>query len=81
MNFIEDYFPYAHYFAVIHDDAVDKLTDWGVPDLIANVPSMPIAYVIAFTEANSNIFASLIDYLINNVFHHPPTPIPCNVKE
>jgi RHS repeat-associated protein len=46
-TFIERYVPAGRTLAEIHDPLVDKLTDLGVPDWLANVPTMPVAYVSA----------------------------------
>lgn len=43
----EDYVPAAHTFGNMHDDFVGKATRLGVPDWLANVPSMPAFYVLA----------------------------------
>jgi RHS repeat-associated protein len=80
MNFIEDYFPYAHYFAVVHDDWVDSLTSWGVPDWLANIPTMPAAYVYAFSETSYSQFQDLLNYA-GSILGLTPTAIPHSVTE
>jgi hypothetical protein len=44
-NFIERYVPAGRTLAEIHDPLVGALTRAGVPDLIANVPTMFPSYV------------------------------------
>ena len=44
-NFIERFVPAGRTFAEIHDPLVGALTRSGVPDSIANVPTMLPAYV------------------------------------
>ena len=63
MNFVEDYFPYAHYFAAVHDSWVDRLLQWGIPDLLINVPTMPFAYLFAFFETNYDKFMDFMAFL------------------
>lgn len=64
MNFMEDNFPNAHYFAAIHDSWVDRLVNgWGLPDFLVNIPSMPIAYIFGFLETSYDSFADFINYL------------------
>ena len=46
-TFIERYVPAGRTLAEIHDPLVDKLWALGVPDWIANIPTMPVAYVSA----------------------------------
>ena len=46
---LEDWLPNVHRFDVVHDAWVEALTDWGIPDWIANIPTMPIAYSYALT--------------------------------
>ena len=47
MNFIEDYFPNMHTFGAIHDSWVDDLVKRGWVDSLANIPTMPVAYLEA----------------------------------
>ena len=64
MNFVEDNFPEAHYFAAIHDSWVDKLvSEWGLPDILFNIPTMPAAYIFAFMSTSYDMFADFINYL------------------
>jgi hypothetical protein len=46
-NFVENWLPAGRTMALLHDGLVDALTGAGVPDLLANVPSMPLAYASA----------------------------------
>ena len=43
----EKYAPNFHRTGDVHDEWVDALTSWGVPDLLANVPTMVPAFVYA----------------------------------
>jgi len=62
MNTTEIYFPGAHQFAQIHDPSVKILTDAGVPDLLANVPTMAPAYVASIVV---NTVDTVIDTAIS----------------
>jgi len=44
---LEHGMPFGHNFAKFHDEVVDVLTKVGVPDILANVPTMPLAYAFA----------------------------------
>jgi len=46
-NVIEERVPAGYTFGEMHDSFVEAATLAGVPDLIANVPSMPFVYVAA----------------------------------
>lgn len=46
-SFIEKYVPAGRTLAEIHDPLVDVLTRAGIPDPIANIPTMPLAYIAA----------------------------------
>lgn len=46
-SFIEKYVPAGQTLAEIHDPLVGKLTSAGLPDIIANIPTMPLAYIAA----------------------------------
>ena len=59
-NAIEDYFPSAHYFAVVHDSWIDALNPQGIWDYVINVPSMPVAYLFSF---GANAYDSFLDLL------------------
>ena len=59
-NAIEDYFPNAHYFAVVHDSWIEALNPQGIWDYVTNIPSMPLAYLFAF---GSNAYDSMLDFL------------------
>ena len=78
MNAIEDYFPAAHYFAVVHDSWVDSLSEAGYPDAVINVPTMPVAYIYAFLEASYQNFLDFIEYA-KRIIGKDPTPVPENV--
>jgi RHS repeat-associated protein len=51
---MSDYVPAGHTFAVMHDAFVGELWDAGVPDLIANIPTMPLVYVMAVLQELDN---------------------------
>ena len=79
MNFIEDYLPNMHYFAIVHDNMVGYLNPDSniVIDLLINVESMPIAYIYAFMENSLSAFMNFIEYA-TRVFGKPPVEItPC----
>jgi hypothetical protein len=44
-NFIERNIPAGRTLGEVHDALVDTLTKLGVPDIVANVPTMPGAYM------------------------------------
>lgn len=68
MNFMEDNFPEAHYFAAVHDSWVNKIVDeWGMPDVLANIPTMPLAYVFGFLETSFNSFTDLINFIQDQI--------------
>ncbi|RFC34574.1 MAG: RHS repeat-associated core domain-containing protein [Candidatus Nitrotoga sp. MKT] len=46
-SFIEKYVPAGRTLAEIHDPLVDALKRAGLPDVIANIPTMPATYVAA----------------------------------
>jgi|TARA_B110000902_G_scaffold265956_1_gene351921 hypothetical protein len=56
----DDYVPAAHTFGTIHDGVVDALTSLGVPDVVANVPTMSVSYAAAiYIETARSIAESL----------------------
>lgn len=68
MQFMENNFPEAHYFAAVHDSWVDKLVSgWGLPDILVNIPTMPVAYIFAFLSTSYDSFADFINYLQNQL--------------
>ncbi|OGP50210.1 MAG: hypothetical protein A2Y79_07845 [Deltaproteobacteria bacterium RBG_13_43_22] len=46
--FFEKYIPAMYETAYFHDWLVDTLINWGVPDLLANYPTMAFAFEVAF---------------------------------
>lgn len=82
MNFIEDYIPNMHYFAVVHDAIVEKLAPQkGLADYITNIPSMPLAYVYAFAENSLSAFNDFINWT-TEILGFGPTPLsPCCPKQ
>lgn len=52
--FIDDYIPAGHTFGTIHDEVVDTLHHGGLPDLMINIPTMPIMYFLAIVAELDN---------------------------
>jgi hypothetical protein len=50
-------------FGLNHDRLVAQLTNLGIPDVIANVPSMPLAYVVSYFQEMRN---GIIEQLTNS---------------
>ncbi|MEO6421701.1 MAG: RHS repeat-associated core domain-containing protein [Candidatus Nitrotoga sp.] len=46
-SFIENYVPVGRTLAEIHDPLVGALTRAGLPDIIANLPTIPLVYIVA----------------------------------
>jgi len=55
-SFLEDYVPAAHAAATGHDALVGWLTAQGVPDVVANIPTMPGVYAAEFLNQVSRRF-------------------------
>lgn len=53
-KFIDDYIPAGHTFGTIHDEVVDTLHHGGLPDLMINIPTMPIMYMLAIIAELDN---------------------------
>lgn len=66
-NAIENYFPNAHYFAVVHDSWIDTINQQGIWDYVINVPSMPAAYLYAFGVNAYNSFIKLLNLAKNEL--------------
>lgn len=66
-GYIDDYAPAGHTFTSIHDNLVDSLTQRGVPDWLANIPTMPGVYGQAFLQELMNSSFQLFD---SNLFEH-----------
>jgi hypothetical protein len=62
---IEKYVPAMETMGYIHDSWVGDLTEAGVPDLIANIPTMPPAYVAAVALETTDSLKSLVDYILD----------------
>ena len=58
---IEDFIPTMHKFAQIHDNTVGILKTAGVPDIIANFPTMPPAYVAGVVATGFNVAQDIIE--------------------
>ena len=55
MKLLEDYVPAMHRFGMVHDTLVHNLVvGAGIPDPIANIPTMPPAYIAAIVGAVVN---------------------------
>ena len=57
---IENFIPGGYTFGQVHDRVVGELLDQGFPDLIANVPTMPLAYAYALTDELAGFFGDII---------------------
>ena len=78
MNFIEDYLPNMHYFAVVHDAIVEELAPkGGLADYIVNIPTMPLAYVYAFAENSLSAFNDFINWTAGILGFGPTKLSPC----
>jgi len=61
---ISDFVPAGHTFGTNHDAFVGwAVNEAGIPDLFANVPSMPFVYVVSFVEEIFNSIFSLWSWL------------------
>lgn len=61
---ISDFVPAGHTFAENHDAFVDwAVNEAGIPDLFANVPSMPFVYIVSFVEEIFDSIFSLWEWL------------------
>ena len=60
------------------------VSDWGLPDILANVPTMPIAYVFGFLDTSYDKFVDFINYLQDQLRMPNVKPIwleYCSCKE
>lgn len=65
-RFIEDYLPGIHTLAINHDSLVGYLNkQLGIPDLIANAPTIPITYVYSVTQEFLNIPTRNINFIFD----------------
>lgn len=63
---IEDWVPAGHTFAVNHDAFVGwAVHEMGIPDLFANVPSMPFVYVVSFVQEVIESVGNFFGWLFN----------------
>ena len=69
--FIDDRLPGGHTFAVNHDNAVELLVRAGVPDVVANVPSMTGIYVMSFAQEAANHAAAGYNLFFETNFNVP----------
>ena len=60
----EKYIPNFHEFGDFHDATVDTLTDLGVPDSLANIPTMMPCFYISL---EINIADSIVDGIVDAV--------------
>lgn len=58
-QFIEHCVPAGRTFGLLHDATVDKLRELGVPDWLANVPTMSLMYLEAVRQESVNSSVSL----------------------
>jgi len=65
-QFLEDNVPAMSTLGENHDQLVDYLRDNGVPDLLANIPTMPPAYVYSVGEELLNSGKDLLDWLFGD---------------
>jgi hypothetical protein len=68
-KFIDDYIPAGHTFGTIHDEVVDTLHHGGLPDLMINIPTMPIMYLLAIVAELDNSVNKLKGKKIRSVCH------------
>lgn len=66
--FVEAVLPFAHNFAKFHDYLVSNLVNSGIPRSIANLPTMPIAYIVS---AIVTIPTMIIDLFCDDVQSAP----------
>lgn len=64
-NYLEDRFPNAHYFAIVHDSWVDRFSSYNLWDWATNIPSMPFAFAYAFAANSLDSFSGLLDIAID----------------
>ena len=62
-KFIEHCVPAGRTFAEIHDARVEELTNQGVPDWKANIPTMPSAYGEAFQREDAQTSRQFSDWI------------------
>ncbi len=62
---IQEYVPGGYTFGQIHDQLVGDLTGAGVPDLFANVPSMPLPYAWALSYELVGVLGDILDGLVD----------------
>ena len=69
--FIDDHLPGGHTFAVNHDNFVGTAVSAGVPDVVANVPSMPWIYVTSFSQEAVNHSVARYNLFFETNFNVP----------
>ena len=66
VRFIENYGPAGHTFGTNHDAFVDYMTKGlGVPDLIANFPSMPGIYIESVRQEFNNSIVNTLNRILD----------------
>lgn len=70
---IEDNIPAAHTFGTVHDEMVDTLVGAKIPDIIINVPTMPIAFVTAVVIETTNSIVDGINFIFGTDIDIPFT--------
>jgi RHS repeat-associated protein len=86
-EFIETQVPAGYTMAQIHDKWVQSLTDAGMPDVLANTPTIQAAYYVAVIKETHNSIKDAYNSIVESVvdaaerlFPHapiPPSPPPC----
>ena len=62
-SFFENNIPFMNDTANIHDSVVDKLTDAGHPDIVANVPTMVPSFIAAILKNLAELPSDIMDLL------------------
>ncbi len=70
-KFIDNILPAGHTTAVNHDKLVGALVRSGVPDPLANYPTMLPTYVFSLGQELANGFGAAFNFLIGRGFNAP----------
>lgn len=70
-SFIDNYIPAGHVFGTSHDALVDSLVSMGVPDSLANIPTMPIVYINSVGQVTINSFVDYLNIMYNTNLERP----------
>jgi RHS repeat-associated protein len=72
-GYLDDYGPAWHTTGYFHDAWVNKATkDWGLPDGLVNIPTIPYVYVFSFFYETINSVAKQFGY--HGLEHDPECP-------